>query len=115
MELATPQSAPFDLIINGTVAKNPDDAKTALDVPILSADRRAEAHMAVWLDGSYQATIGEAGDWKSISPDQTPRTMKSLVAAPPQFAFETRRPSPQRSRSILRTPSPGSRPTVPRS
>ena len=94
VELATPQSAPFDLIINGTVAKNPDDAKTALDVPILSGARRAEAHMAVWLDGSYQATIGEAGDWKSISPDQTPSTMKSLVAAPPQFAFETRRSEP---------------------
>ena len=94
VELATPQSAPFDLVINGTVAKNPDDAKTALDVPILSAARRAEAHMAVWLDGSYQATIGEAGDWKSISPDQTPSAMKSLVAAPPQFAFETRRAEP---------------------
>jgi hypothetical protein len=94
IELAAPQSAPFDLVINGTVAKNPDDAKTALDVPILSAARRAEAHIAVWLDGSYQATIGEAGDWKSISPDQTPGTMKSLVAAPPQFAFETRRAEP---------------------
>jgi hypothetical protein len=94
VELAAPQSAPFDLVINGTVAKNPDDAKTAVDVPILSAARRAEAHMAVWLDGSYQATIGEGGDWKSISPDQTPGTMKSLVAAPPQFAFETRRSEP---------------------
>jgi hypothetical protein len=94
VEFATPQSAPFDVILNGTVAKNPDDAKSALDVPMLLAPRRAEAHLAVWLDGSYQATIGEATDWKSISPDQTPGTMKSLVAAPPQFAFETRRAEP---------------------
>ena len=94
VEFASPQSAPFDLILNGTVPKNPDDAKTALDVPILSGTRRAETHLAVWLDGSYQATIGEAADWKSISPDQTPPAMKALVAAPPQLAFETRRPEP---------------------
>jgi hypothetical protein len=94
VEFASPQSAPFDLVINGTVAKNPDDAKATLDVPILSATRRAESHLAIWLDGSYQATIGESTDWKSISPDQTPPTMKSLVAAPPHFAFESRRTEP---------------------
>jgi hypothetical protein len=94
VEFAAPQSAPFDLILNGTVAKNPDDAKTALDVPTLPGARRAEAYLAVWLDGSYQATIGETADWKSISPDQTPPAMMSLVAAPPQLAFETRRPEP---------------------
>jgi hypothetical protein len=94
VEFASPQSAPFDLILNGTVAKNPDDAKTALDVPTLAGARRSHAHLAVWLDGSYQATIGEATDWKSTSPDQTPPAMKALVAAPPQLAFETRRPEP---------------------
>ena len=94
VEFASAQAAAFDLIINGTVAKNPDDLKTALDLPVLSAARRAEAHLAVWLDGSYQATIGESADWRSISPDQTPAPMKSLASAPPQFAFETRRPNP---------------------
>jgi hypothetical protein len=94
VEFAGPQSAPFDLIINGTVPKNPDDAKSALDVPVLTGVRRAEAHLAVWLDDSYQATIDQAADWKSISPDQTPHTMKALLAKPPQFAFETRRPEP---------------------
>jgi hypothetical protein len=94
VEFASPQSAPFDLILNGTVPKNPDDAKTALDVPTLSGTRRAETHLAVWLDGSYQATIAEAADWKSISPDQAPPAMKALVAAPPRLAFETRRPEP---------------------
>ncbi|HET6323550.1 MAG TPA: hypothetical protein VFG04_02525, partial [Planctomycetaceae bacterium] len=94
VEFASPQSGPFDLVVNGTVAKNPEDAKTAIDVPTLSGARRAEAHLAVWLDGSYQATIGEAIDWKSISPDQTPPEMKSLLTTPPQLAFETRRPEP---------------------
>ncbi|HXY33929.1 MAG TPA: hypothetical protein VEI07_06850 [Planctomycetaceae bacterium] len=94
VEFAAPQSAPFDLIINGTVAKNPDDSKTTLDVPTLSGARRAEARMAVWLDGSYQGTIAEAADWRSISPDQTPSAMKSLLAVPPQFAFESRKLEP---------------------
>jgi hypothetical protein len=94
VELAAPQSAPFDLIINGTVAKNPDDAKTSLDVPILSAARSGQSHLAVWLDGSYQATIGESADWKSVAPDQVPAEMKALLATPPQFAFATRKSEP---------------------
>ncbi len=94
VEFASPQSSPFDLAISGTVAKNPDDAKTTLDVPTLAGARRAESRLAVWLDGSYQATIGEAADWKSIGPSEIPADMKSLLHTPPQFAFETRRAEP---------------------
>ncbi len=94
VEFASPQSSPFDLAISGTVAKNPDDAKTTLDVPTLAGARRAESRLAVWLDGSYQATIGEAADWKSIGPNEIPADMKSLLHTPPQFAFESRRPEP---------------------
>jgi hypothetical protein len=94
VEFASPQSSPFDLAISGTVAKNPDDAKTTLDVPTLTGARRAESRLAVWLDGSYQATIGEAADWKSIGPNEVPSDMKSLLHTPPQFAFESRRSEP---------------------
>jgi hypothetical protein len=94
VEFGMPQSTAFDLVVNGTVAKTPDDSKISLNVPGFSAARRAETHLAVWLDKSYQATIGDMADWKSISPEQTPAPMKSLAATVPQFAFETRRPQP---------------------
>ncbi len=94
VEYSSPQSSPFDLVISGTVAKNPDDAKTTLDVPTLTGARRAESRLAVWLDGSYVATIGEATDWKSIGPNEVPAEMKSLLHTPPQFAFATRRAEP---------------------
>jgi hypothetical protein len=94
VEFGMPQSTAFDLVVNGTIAKTPDDSKISLNVPGFAAARRTETHLAVWLDKSYQATIGDMADWKSISPEQTPAPMKSLAATVPQFAFETRRPQP---------------------
>jgi hypothetical protein len=98
VEFASPQQGAFDLVLSGTVAKNPEEPKASLQVPALTEVRRARTVLAVWVDDSYLPTIVGSAGWKPITPQQIPedtnQNVKSLSPQRPRFTFETVQPQP---------------------
>jgi len=94
VEFSQPQKGTIALVINGTSTRNPNDSRIKLQPPLMLGVRRAQNNLTVWLDGAEQATIERADDWRSLPPDQVPAETQKLIAAAPQFVFQSDRTQP---------------------
>ncbi len=96
IEFAGPQRGQFELIVNGTVSRNPEDLKAIVHVPVLTSARRSQAELAIWLDESYGGTPEASNDWRAQTLDQVQPELKSLLRRLPRFSFRTNqaRPAP---------------------
>jgi len=86
-ELAGPRVGTLELVMQGTVPRDPEDEFVEVDVPYALGVTVQNARLAIWVDPLYSAVIDEVEGWKSMNPSLLSKDQRKLVARPAQFAF----------------------------
>ncbi|MBL8849601.1 MAG: hypothetical protein JNG89_07950, partial [Planctomycetaceae bacterium] len=95
IELDQPRTGAIEVVLEGHIQRQPDDAAAAIDLPQPLSVNRLQSQLAVWLDSSYSATLETLGEWKSIDPALLADVVRGLNPQPPQFAFQSTSGAPQ--------------------
>ncbi|MFN0197304.1 MAG: hypothetical protein ACKVT0_11210 [Planctomycetaceae bacterium] len=87
LEMDSPKTGAVEVILSGTVARDPAEASTAIDLPFPIEVNRFEATVAVWADNVYTTQLQEFAGWRSIAPEQLPQGLRERNSQPVQLAF----------------------------
>jgi hypothetical protein len=94
IELAAPRTGLVEIVLNGTVPRVPDDLSAALDLPVPFDVDRMNSQLAVWVDSSYTARLGDRADWRNGDPRQLAGDFRALYSVAPQFTLRSTVPAP---------------------
>ena len=89
VDLAQPTLKPVELIVTGTIDREPGAATARIAVPFVADTQKAPAAIGIRTDKSYSASVATAGNWKSTDPQTLPSTIRGLSREPVRFAFVT--------------------------
>ncbi len=87
LEMDSPKTGAVEVVLSGTVARDPAEASTAIDLPFPIEVNRFEAAVAVWADNVYTTQLQEFAGWRSIAPEQLPEGLRQRNSQPVQLAF----------------------------
>lgn len=94
VDLQQPTLADVELIVTGTMTRDATAQTASVPVPRMNEVTRSSAQIGIRVDRSYTASVGDAGNWNSIAPENTDADIRGLAAEPIRFAFVTEDPQP---------------------
>lgn len=89
VELDQPRLGRIDVLLEGHLVKQPEDATLAVPLPDPLEVSRLQSSLAVWLDPAYTASLQSFDDWRSIDPQQLSEAVRALQPRAVQFAFRS--------------------------
>ncbi len=89
IELDQPRTGSVEVLLEGHIAKQPDDATLSMPLPRPLEVSRLDSMLAVWLDPSYTATLQAFDNWRSIDPAALSERCRALQPETVQFAFSS--------------------------
>lgn len=89
IEWGTPRLGEVEIILNGTVAKQPQDATVQVNLPQLLELNRLQSELAIWIDSAYSAFVDNSATWRSINPDRLNEKLRIHRPQAVQFAFQS--------------------------
>lgn len=97
VEFTEPRVGTTEVVLQGTIAKEPDDAVAEITVPspLPNEISKLTTQAAVWFDPGYRATLTSAGGWKSSDPEQASDELRNKLTRPAQFVFTSNAATPE--------------------
>ena len=89
VETVEPRVGALEIVVQGTVARDPDDEFVEIDMPYPLEVTSHNTRLAVWIDPLYAAVIDEIEGWKSMNPSLLSADQRRLISRPAQFAFRS--------------------------
>ncbi len=89
VDLATPTLKAVELVVTGTIAREPDADIASIPAPRMNEATEATSQIAIRIDESYTSSIDNSGDWKSVAPELLDQDVQKLSKANIRFAFQT--------------------------
>jgi hypothetical protein len=89
VDLATPTLQAVELVVTGTIARQPDADIASIPAPRMNEATEATSQIAIRIDESYTSSIANSGDWKSVAPELLDQDVQKLSKANIRFAFQT--------------------------
>jgi len=106
IELDQPRTGAVEVVLEGHVQRQPDDATATIDVPQPLSVNRLTSQLAIWLDASYTASLDALGQWKSVDPASLANALRGLRPLAPQFAFQSSAADPETASLTLTRATP---------
>jgi type II secretory pathway pseudopilin PulG len=106
IELDQPRTGAIEVVLDGHVQRQPDDASATIDVPQPLSVSRLTSQLAIWLDASYAASLDALGQWKSVDPASLADGLRGLRPQAPQFAFQSSAADPETASLTLSRATP---------
>ncbi len=91
VEFAEPRIGAVEVVLQGTVAKEPDDAIAEISVPTPLELSKLVTQAAVWFDPAYQATVSSFNTWKTSDPEHCSEELRNKLGRPAKFVFTSKR------------------------
>lgn len=82
------------VLLEGSVARDAAAASVTMALPQPLAIQRNDSQLGVWVEDTFTATIGSAGDWRAIDPADLTQSVQDLRVDGPQFAFRSQQAAP---------------------
>ncbi|QDT54862.1 hypothetical protein Pan44_29010 [Caulifigura coniformis] len=95
VELDKPRTGDVELLLDGSIARRPEEPSAALAVPRLPDVSKVDSQLGVWVEDLYVATADALGDWKNADPNSLDGTLRGLRPTAMQFGFRSAATEPQ--------------------
>jgi len=95
VELDKPRLGDVELLLDGAIARRPEEPSATLAVPRLPDVSKVDSQLGVWVEDLYVATADALGDWKNADPNSLDGTLRGLRPAAMQFGFRSSSAEPQ--------------------
>ncbi len=87
VEFTEPRIGAVEVVLQGNVAKEPDDAIAEISAPTPLELSKLVTQAAVWFDPAYQATISSSNTWKTSDPEHCSEELRNKLSRPAKFVF----------------------------
>ena len=87
VEFTEPRIGAVEVILQGNVAKEPEDAIAEITAPTPLELSKLVTQAAVWFDPAYQATVSSFNTWKTSDPEHCSEELRSKLSRPTKFVF----------------------------
>ncbi|MCA9053383.1 MAG: hypothetical protein KDA75_06075, partial [Planctomycetaceae bacterium] len=94
VELDQPRTGRLQVLLEATLPRDPTAATANVTLPQPLAINRQDSQLGVWIDDAFTATVGDAGDWRSLEPQQLAEVIRQLQPSLPQFGFRSTQSEP---------------------
>ncbi|MFK7819867.1 MAG: hypothetical protein AB8G99_14190, partial [Planctomycetaceae bacterium] len=94
VDLASPTLKPVELVVTGTLSRDPNELLATVPVPRMNDADTAASQIAIRIDKSYTSSISDSGSWHPISPNAVSTEVQNLAPSEIRFAFRSDELSP---------------------
>ncbi len=95
VEFTEPRIGAVEVVLQGIVAKEPEDAIAEIILPVPQELSKLVTQSAVWFDPAYQATINASNGWKTTDPEHCSEELKHKLGRPAKFVFTSNAIAPE--------------------
>ena len=89
VEFTEPRIGAVELVLQGNVAKEPEDAIAEITAPTPLELSKLVTQAAVWFDPAYQATVSSSNTWKTSDPEHCSEELRNKLSRPAKFVFSS--------------------------